>query len=271
MAIGDQDDFLSRLIRLLPTGWFPSAAPRLNAVLQGPAASLSAAFAMLTFVKAQTRVQTASGSFLDLISQGYFAGELPRLQYESDAGYAERIEYNLTAPRGTHDGMVQMLQQLTGNTPIIFQPNLATNCMCLASLTNPNAAGGGGRLDGIAQGSFQAPYANFGNLTGSAGSSVAWGTLTMPCQVFIIVAPPVTGLAIYGTYDGYGSIASPSSGGAGGLVSMASPDIAGPGIPIVNPESLPGEITDSFIYQQIDDWMPVGYTAWVLVSNMEIY
>jgi hypothetical protein len=74
MAMGDQSDFTSRLLRLLPIGWFPSAAPRLNAALQGAAAALSAAFAMLTFVRAQTRVQTASGSFLDLISEGYFAG-----------------------------------------------------------------------------------------------------------------------------------------------------------------------------------------------------
>jgi len=271
MGIGDQQDFTSRLLRLLPTGWFPSEAPRLNAVLQGAAAALSAAFGMLSFVKAQTRIQTASGSFLDLISQGYFGGELPRLQYESDAAYAGRITYNLTAPRGTHDGMMQMLQQLTGNRPIIFQPNLPGNCICLGSLADPGAAGGGSELSGIASAGYQAPYPSFGSVTAGLGASAAWGTLLMPCQVFIIVAPPITGLAIYSAYDGYGSIASPASGGAGGLASMASPDIAGAGIPIVNPEALPGEVTDSFIYQQIDDWMPVGYTAWVLVSNMEIY
>jgi hypothetical protein len=271
MAVGDQQDFTSRLLRLLPTGWFPSEAPRLNAVLQGAAASLSAAFAMLSFVKAQTRIQTASGSFLDLISQGYFGGELPRLQYESDAAYAGRIRYNLTAPRGTRDGMMQMLQQLTGNTPIIFQPNLPSDCMCLGSLANPEAAGGGSELNSIASGGYQTPYPSFGSFRAGFGASAAWGTLLMPCQVFIIVAPPITGLAIYSAYDGYGSMASPASGGAGGLASIASPDIAGAGSPIVNPEALPGEVTDSFIYRQIDDWMPVGYIAWVLVSNMEIY
>lgn len=271
MATGDQSDFTSRLLRLLPTGWFPYEAPRLNAVLQGAAAALSAAFSMLSFVKAQMRIQTASGSFLDMISQGYFGGNLPRLQYESDSAYAKRIEYNLTAPRGTHDGMMQMLQQLTGNTPIIFQPNIPSNCMCLASLVNPNETGGGTKLHSIAYGGYEAPYASFGSSSAGLGVSGAWGTLTMPCQVFIIVAPPVTGLAVYNSYDGYGSIAAPSAGGAGGLVSLADPDAAGPGIPIVNPESLPGEITDSFIYQQIDDWMPVGYTAWVLISNMEVY
>lgn len=270
MAMGDQSDFTSRLLRLLPTGWFPSAAPRLNAVLQGAAAALSATFAMLTFVKAQTRVQTASGSFLDVISDGYFDGGLPRLQYEADAPYSGRIQYNLTAPRGTRDGMMQMLQQLTGNVPIIFQPNFAVDCMCLASLANPDAAGPGSVLNSISDSGYQAPYGSFGASAGTA-TIPAWGTLTMPCQVFIIVAPPATGLAIYNGYDGFGSLASPLAGGGGGLVSLASPDAAGGGIPLVDPDSLPGEITDSLIYQQIADWMPVGFTAWVSVSNQRIF
>jgi hypothetical protein len=271
MAMGDQSDFTSRLLRLLPIGWFPSAAPRLNAALQGAAAALSAAFAMLTFVRAQTRVQTASGSFLDLISEGYFAGALPRLQYEADVPYSSRIRYNFTAPRGTRDGMMQMLEQITGNTPIIFQPNRVGDCMCLASLANPQAAGSGCALNSIADSGYQAPYASFGNPTAGAGTLPAWGTLTMPCQVFIIVAPPAAGLSIYSTYDGFGSSASPLAGGGGGLVSLAAPNLAGGGIPLVNPDSLPGEITDSFIYQQITDWMPVGFTAWILVSNQRIY
>lgn len=271
MATGDQDDFISRLLRLLPSGWFPSDAPRLKAVLQGAAASLSAAFAMFSFVKVQTRIQTASGSFLDLISEGYFGGNLPRLQYESDSAYAGRIEYNLIAPRGTHDGMMQMLHQLTGNTAVIFQPNLAGDCLCLASRSAPNVAGAGAQIDSIAGSGYQPPWASFGSSTATGRPSSAWGTLLMPCQVFIIVAPPLTGLAVYKLYDGYGSMAAPAAGGAGGLVAIAEPDSAGPGIPLVNPGSLPGEVTDSFIYQQVSDWMPVGYTAWVLVSNMELY
>lgn len=271
MALGDQSDFTSRLLRLLPTGWFPSAAPRLNAVLQGAAAALSATFAMLAFVRAQTRVQTASGSFLDLISEGYFGGALPRLQYEVDASYAGRIKYNLTAPRGTRDGMLQMLTQLTGQMPIIFQPNLAGDCICLASLAQPNAAGSGAELSSVSSGGYQPPYASFGSQAAGVGGRPAWGTLSMPCQVFIIVPPPASGLAIYSDYDGFGAAASPLAGGGGGLVSLASPTTAGSGIPLVDPDSLPGEITDTYIYQQISNWMPAGFTAWVLVSNQRIY
>ncbi len=227
---------------------------------------------MLTFTKAQTRVQTASGSFLDLISQGYFGGALPRLQYEADPAYAGRIEYNLTAPRGTRDGMSQMLQQLTGNTPIIFQPNRLPDCLALASLTDISSAGGGAPLTSVDGGIFEPPYPCFGYQASGAVSVAAWGTLTMPCQVFIIVAPPVTGAAIYSSYDGLGSLAMPLAGGGdGALVSLSNSAAEGAGLPLVYPDALPGEVTDSFIYQQIADWMPVGYEAWVLISNQGIY
>jgi len=112
--------------------------------------------------------------------------------------------------------MMQMLEQLTGNTPIIFQPNCVGDCMCLASLANPQAAGAGSELNSVAQGGYQAPYASFGNPAAGVGTAPAWGTLTMPCQVFIIVAPPATGLAVYSNYDGLGSFASPLAGGGGG-------------------------------------------------------
>jgi hypothetical protein len=269
MAQGDQTDFTSRILRLLPTGWFPSAAPRLNAVLQGAASSLSAAFAMLTFVKAQTRVGTATGSFLDLISQGYFAGKLPRLAYESDASYIRRILYNLTAPRGTWDGMAEMLELLTGNEPIIFQPNRVASCGCLASRAQPNIAGPGSPMQ--SRSGLTAPYPAFGYQNPANEPVVSMGSLLLPCQVFIIIAPPTTGYAIYAGDPGFATRTSPSVGGNGGMVTLASPDIAGSGIPLVDPDSLPGEVTANLIYQFIADWMPVGYTAWVLVSNQRIY
>lgn len=271
MAFGDQADFTSRLLRLLPTGWFPSQAPRLGAVLQGPAAALSAAFALLTFVKAQTRIQTASGLFLDLISQGYFAGKVPRLQFEADAAYRDRIQYNLTAPRGTRDGMSQMLRQLTGNQPVIFQPNLPGDCLCLATLGNANLAGDGTALRSIDDSGYQAPYPSFGSGASGTGRSGAWGTLALPCQVFIILAPPAGGLQSYSLYNGYGALSLASAGGGGGLAALESPDVAAAGIPLIDPDTLPGTIGDSFVYQQISEWMPAGYTAWVMISDMEIY
>jgi hypothetical protein len=271
MALFDQNDFTGRLLRLFPTGWLPDVAPRQTAILQAPAMALSMVYAMLSFVKAQQRVSTASGSFLDLAAADYFGDNLPRLQYEMDPAYAARIEYNLTAPRGTRDGMAKMLDQLTGNAPIIFQPNRAADCICMASLDTPGIAGSGGPLASAAGGGFQAPYPCYGYQEAGKPAVAAWGSLLMPCQVFIIVAPPVTGFAIYTGYDGLGSKSSPNAGGDGGMASLSAPYATGSGIPMLNPDALPGEVTDASIYQQVDEWMPVGYAAWVLVSNQEIY
>ena len=168
--------------------------------------------------------------------------------------------------------MTQMLEQLTGNAPIIFQPNRPADCLCMASLADIGAAGAGSPVMSVATGGFEPPYPCFGYQAKGSVPVAAWGTLAMPCQVFIIVAPPVTGPEIYSNYDGFGSLAFPSAGGgAGALVSLGSPDSDGPGLPLVYPDALPGEVTDSFIYQQISNWMPVGYAAWVLISNQGMY
>ncbi len=265
MAQGDQNDFTARLLRLLPTGWFPAAAPRLNAVLQGAAAAFAAAFTMLNFVKAQTRVPTASGAFLDLISQGYFAGALPRLQYETDPAYAERIQYNLTAPRGTRDGMVQMLTQLTGNTPTIFQPNAVHDGFCLASISAPQAAGTGGQL--VQASAYQAPYGGFG----APAAPACWGSLLMPCQVMIIVAPPVTGYAVYSGYNSIVSMTNQDQIGGGYIAARQNPGTGAGAIALIYPDSLPGEVTNAMIYQQIYDWMPAGYSAWSMISTQRTY
>ncbi len=265
MALFDQTDFTGRLLRLLPAGWFPAAAPRLNAVLQGAASSLSAAFAMLQFVKAQMRVPTASGAFLDLISQGYFAGALPRLPYEQDAAFAKRIEYNLTAPRGTHDGMAQMLTQLTGNAPTIYQPNSVADGFCLASIAQPDVAGSGGGL--VQASAYNAPYGGFG----AAGAPACWGSLLMPCQVMILVSPPVTGLAVYSGYPCLIQWGGGLGREGGYLGTIAAPGNGSGALPLVYPDALPGEVTDAAIYQQIYDWMPVGYSAWTMLSTQRTY
>lgn len=259
MALFDQNDFVGRLLRQMPTRWFPSVAPRLNAILQAPALLFSLAYAMLTFSKAQQRIATASGSFLDLAAADYFGPDgLTRLEFEGDPAYRARIKYSLTAPRGTLAGMAGMLKQLTGNDATIFQPNLPSNCGGLGTLANPGI-GGGGLFWGLG---IPPNYGSFGGLGG------AFGTLTMPAQVFITVPPPVTGFNVFGGYGGFADKAAPVSGGGFGLGSLASPGAGGGAVAFIDPSSIPGLVTDDFIYQQIANWMPAGYTAWVLISDI---
>jgi hypothetical protein len=201
-------------------------------------------YAMLGFVNAQTRVNTATGGWLDLCAADYFGhGGLPRLQYEQDSAYRTRILYNLTAPRGTYAGMAKMLTELTGNAPLIVRPNSPVDCGGYGTPSNP-AAGGGL------------------NAYSSAG---CYGNLQLPNQVFITVYPSTTGYGTYGGY-GYGTPLTPAAGGGYGYATEGLPAIGGGAPAWVDPSSLPAYITDSFIYEQVNEWMPAGNIAWTKIA-----
>jgi hypothetical protein len=250
MATGDQNDMTNRLMALLPSRWFAGATPVLNAVLQAFAQPFAAIYSMLGFVKAQQRIETAQGGFLDLCSQDYFGGALPRLSYEGDSAFAARIQFNLTAPRGTRAGLAGMLTQLTGTAPIIFEPTRPADTGAFGSLASP-AAGGG----------LFCYTANDG--TGGAG---AFGTLLMPYQFFVTVQFPATGFLTFAGIAGWGDLASPAVGGGFGFGSIASPAAGGGALATVDPESVPGVITEAFIYEQIKNWIPVGSLAWTYIT-----
>src|SRR5580704_92227 len=67
--IGDQQDICRRLRAVLPTQWFADSTPVLDAVLSGFASGWSWIYDILQYVKAQTRIATASES-LTRISKG---------------------------------------------------------------------------------------------------------------------------------------------------------------------------------------------------------
>jgi hypothetical protein len=258
MTVGDPGDMTSRLVALLPGGWFPAVAPRLNAVLQGWSNGLSAAFSLLAFVKAQERVGTAQGGFLDLAARDFFGSRVTRLVYEADTAYRARIKFNLTAPRGTWTGMVDMLTQLTGTAPSITQPNAAWQTGGICSLANPSAGGGA-----LAVASLASPGSGAGFI----------GTLLMPCTVFITVTMPSTGFQVFANINGIGYLSSDARllqqqaaaalGGGGGIASLGSPTAGGGRVAMVDPNSIPAEITTEFLTDQINDWLPAGYAATV--------
>jgi hypothetical protein len=249
LPIYDQTDFSGRLLRLLPGGWFPAVAPRLLAVLQAPAVMFSLIYGMIIFSKAQQRVGSAGGAFLDLAAQDYFGSALPRLEYELDPAYAARIRYNLTAPRGTFDGMTSMLEQLTGNSPVIFQPNNIAQTGGWATQGNPTAGGG---------------VFAFYDGAGEGGAGL-WGSMALPCQVFITIEAPLTGYYSFAELGGISTQDMPAIGGGYGFASQSMPAAGGGLLAFIDPESVPGAITDSIIYQQIAEWMAVGYVAWTQI------
>lgn len=125
--IGDSNDMLGRLKLVLPARWFADTSPILDALLSGIATTWSGLYSLLSYVKSQCRITTATGVFLDIASSDYFGAALPRRTGEVDSAYSSRIRDNLLATRATRAALIQALKNLTGRVPVIFEPLNATD------------------------------------------------------------------------------------------------------------------------------------------------
>lgn len=189
---GDQNDMVSRLQTLLPARWFPDDAPVLATVLSGLASAWSWLYGMVQFATAQTRISTATGVWLDMISFDLFGNALLRRVAESDSSFRQRIQNEVLRPRGTRESITKVLVDLTGNEPEIFEP------------ARPADTGGYGG----------APDQVFGLGYGCAG---AWGSLQLPFESFITAFRPTnSGIA---QVDGWGQ---PAGGYGAGAIEYGS-------------------------------------------------
>lgn len=173
MAVGDQTDIYRRLRGYLPP-WFGDEAetPIINGLLNGLAYAGSYVYGLLSYARLQTRIKTATDGWLDMIAADFFGSSLQRAANQSDASFRARIIVNLFRERATRNGMIKVLEDLTGRTPTIIEP------------TRPADTGVyGGPLIGY----------------GAAG---AYGSLLMPYQCFVIAYRPLgTGIP---SVAGYG-------------------------------------------------------------------
>lgn len=152
MATGDQSDILSRLKSYVPRGWFGdwSEAPIISAVLTGIASVFTTIYLLVIFIKAQARLDTSTGGWIDLWAADFFGGNLPRKPNESDASYIARIKVAIFQPRATRPAMISVLTQLTGREPIIFEPARPLDSGCLGANTGANSFCGVARMGSIA-------------------------------------------------------------------------------------------------------------------------
>lgn len=189
---GDQQDMLARLRAVLPARWFPDTAPVLDGLLGGLASGWSWAYQLLQYVKAQTRIATATDIWLDIIANDFFGDRLTRRSGQGDAAFRNRIQRELFRERGTRAAIVAALQDLTGRGPFVFEPARSTDTGGYSSMS-----GGGGGL--------------------GYGSAGGWGSLALPFQCFITAYRPVgSGIA---TVSGWGG---PSGGYGQGTIEYAS-------------------------------------------------
>lgn len=120
---GDQSDILARLHRLIPNGWFTvGASPLFDGMLSGIANTLAFIYSLLAYLRLQMRIATATDGFLDLIAVDYFGNQLVRANSQTDDSFRARIIASILRERGTRKSVVDVLTQITGRAPVIFEP-----------------------------------------------------------------------------------------------------------------------------------------------------
>ena len=160
---GDQQDFLLRLKSALPAAWWNDETPVLDGVLSGWAFAWAWLFGLLQQMKSQTRIRTASGSWLDLVALDFFGNRLRRMEGESDAALRSRIQIEMQRVRATREALIDRLTDLTGVGPKILEP------------ARPADVGGWG--------------------VGLGWGAGSWGSLGMPYECLITVPRGETGVA----------------------------------------------------------------------------
>lgn len=224
---GTSDDILTRVKRLLPGRWFSWVAPNRDAIIGALSDSASWGYDLIKYARAQTRLSTSYGIWLDIFSYDYLSRHLPRGDLNDDV-YRAKIRSTILQERVTRAGMKQAITQFTGIAPWIFEP------------WNTNDTGA---YSGKGPGQT---YGSFGYGVGAGG----YGNMNLPCQTFMLVnkgvGAGVPGIGGYGTsIQGYGQ-------GAGEYV---------------GPQSEESGITDQMVYDMIDSTKPTGTTCWTQVTT----
>jgi len=124
----DQGDWTYRLLSLFPRSWASDQAFAVGGLLYsvfnaiaGPFASL---YAMLAYVKLQTRIKTATDINLDQISSDFFGGTLPRLPSETDDHFRIRILNALLGNATTRAGIAAALSNVGFTFKIVEDGNV---------------------------------------------------------------------------------------------------------------------------------------------------
>lgn len=117
-----------RIVRLLPSRWFSTPAPVRDAIIGGISDLLAWAWWLIGYAKAQTRLATASGIFIDIFAFDYLGLTITRRTGEVDPFYSARVGKELLRERVTRAGMAQAILDLTGSAPVIIEPWLGLDC-----------------------------------------------------------------------------------------------------------------------------------------------
>lgn len=217
---------LARLKIELPDRWFPDVTPVLDALLSGLAAAWVIIYGQLQYTLKQTRIATATDTWLDLIAADFFGPALMRKATEGDVQFSARIRAALLQPKGTRAAIIANLTALTGRVPDVFEPSLASDT-------------GGYGSTGMTVGT--------GLAYNAAGG---YGSLALPFQGFITAYRHVGGgvANVAGYYLG--------SGWAGGGYGVGAIEYA-------SPSMVRAAITDTDMLNTVNTTRPAATIAWI--------
>jgi hypothetical protein len=225
---GGLSDIISRLWAVLPKRWFAEQTPNLSAILRSIATPWAWLYNVTSYVICQTRLGTATDTWLDFISFDFFGNGLSRKSSESDLNYRTRIQAALRREAATRSAVAAGLEALVGSKPIIFEP---ANCMDTGSY------------------GMQSPGPTIAGTGLAYGAAGGWGSLGLPLQFFITtIRPPSAGINMLA---GYGT---PGGGYGAGAISYI--DLA----------LLPGHVSDQDIQSTLCSLLPVNAIAWLRIS-----
>lgn len=226
MSTGDQADILNRLQRVMPRNWFaPLSVPIRDAVLSGFANALAFIYSGIAYVKLQTRLATTTDGFLDLYALDFFGTTLQRQANQGDASFRGSITSFLFRHRSTRNAIIEVIQQLVGTTPLVIEPNRASDT---------------------------GAYGNATNLAYSVPGAGVWGSNSMPYECFVTVFVPQGSIGvpfIAGYTDPEGAYAT------GSQIEYINSALHG-GV---------SALELSNIYEALDSVRPVCGNIWVLV------
>jgi len=189
---GDAADMKARILRLLPP-WFGEANPLVDALIAAASAILAFVYGLYEYAKAQSRLRTATGIWLDIAAQDFFGTRIVRAPGQGDESFRAIILANLLRPRATRQAISEVVGSLTGFAPQIIEPFRPVDC-----------------------GAYGVGYSCYGG----AG---AYGSVALPAQAFIVVdRPRQPGIAMVA---GYGN--APAGYGVGSQSEYASLDMLG--------------------------------------------
>jgi hypothetical protein len=116
MAIGDNADMAARIRRCCRRG-SENRTRWSDALVAAAAVVLAFAYSLFAYAKAQTRIRTASGIWLDIVAQDFFGTRIVRAAGQNDDSFRSIILANLLRPQATRQAISDVIEALTGFAP----------------------------------------------------------------------------------------------------------------------------------------------------------